>query len=311
MRRALIIVALASVLAGCGVGAGEEQGGAEITVTRDFGFERLGRGSRDSIPSGETVMRFLQRDFDVDTRFGGGFVDEINGVAAGREEGRQVDWFYYVNGIESGVGAAERRVQPDDRVWWDHHDWGTAMRIPAVVGSFPEPFKSGTGGKRLPVRIDCAKEAQRPCDEVAERLEEADVKRTAKAAIGQSAGAEVTRLLVGRWRDVRRDPTAQQIERGPKVSGVYARFDRAGDRLELLDARGRVARTLGAGAGLVAATRYADQQPTWVVTGTDDVGVAAAAAALQESLLRERFAVAIEEGRGVRLPLPPAGSTAR
>lgn len=308
MRRALLILALALPLAGCGVGAGEENGGATLTVTRDFGFERVGRAERDSVPGGETVMRLLQRDFDVDTRYGGGFVDEINGVAAGREEGRRVDWFYYVNGIESGAGAAERRVQDDDRVWWDHHDWGTAMRIPAVVGSFPEPFKSGTGGKRLPVRIDCAKDAQRPCDEVAERLEEADVTRTAKAAIGQSAGAEVTRLIVGRWRDVRRDPTAQQIERGPGTSGVYARFDRAGDRLELLDVEGRVARALGSGAGLVAATRYADQQPTWVVTGTDDVGVAAAAAALQENLLRDRFAVAIEEGRGVRLPVAPTGA---
>ena len=88
-------------------------------------------------------MRLLQRTFDVTTRFGGNFVQEIDGVSGGREAGRRVDWFYYVNGIESSMGAGERKLYPGDRVWWDHHDWETAMRVPAVVGAFPEPFRSG------------------------------------------------------------------------------------------------------------------------------------------------------------------------
>ena len=29
------------------------------------------------------------------------------------------------------------------------------MRIPAVIGAFPEPFKSGTAGKKLPIRLVC------------------------------------------------------------------------------------------------------------------------------------------------------------
>src|SRR6185437_12018962 len=31
-----------------------------------------------------------------------------------------------------------------------------AVRVPAVVGAFPEPFHFGSGGKRFPVRIECA-----------------------------------------------------------------------------------------------------------------------------------------------------------
>jgi hypothetical protein len=71
----------------------------------------------------------------------------------------------------------------------------------------------------------------------------------------------------------------------------------------LLDDRGRPGRTLGAGSGLVAATASGDQAPTWIVTGTDDVGVAAAAAAIDEDRLKDRFALAIEQGRGVDLPV--------
>jgi hypothetical protein len=44
-------------------------------------------------------------------------------------------------------------------------------------------------------------------------------------------------------------------------------------------------------------------QPRWLITGTDDVGVAAAAAALSEDQLHYHFALAIEAGRGVALPL--------
>ena len=50
------------VAAGCGLGAGDSQdGGATVTVTRDFGARELGTGSVDPIPGGETVMRMLQR----------------------------------------------------------------------------------------------------------------------------------------------------------------------------------------------------------------------------------------------------------
>jgi hypothetical protein len=256
-------------------------------------------------------MRLLQRKFEVQTRYGGGFVQEIDGVSGGRRSGRPVDWFFYVNGIEAGQGAAARRLVAGDRVWWDHHDWGAAMRIPAVVGSYPEPFLSAAGakGKRVPVRIDCGKGSQRECREVQTRLENAGVKVGGMSTIGSQADQGVLRVVVGRWAEVRRDPTARRIEGGPKVSGVYARPSTTGDRLDLLDPRGVTVHTLGPGSGLVAATSSLDQQPTWVVAGTDSVGVAAAAAALDENRLRDHFAVAIESGREIPLPLPVGGGT--
>jgi hypothetical protein len=310
VRRSLLLLVLALGLAGCGVGAGDAPSGpgTELTVSRDFGLEEMGNSTQKTIPAGETVMRLLQRKFEVQTRYGGGFVQEIDGVGGGRRNGRPVDWFFYVNGIEAASGAAARRLAPGDRVWWDHHDWGAAMRIPAVVGSYPEPFVSGSKGKRVPVRIDCGGSAQRACREVQQRLENAGVKVGGKSTIGSQAETGVLRLLVGRWAEVRRDPAARRIEGGPKVSGVYALPSAQGDRFELLDPRGTRVRTLGPGSGLVAATSFLDQQPTWIVAGTDDVGVAAAAAALDENRLRDHFAVAIESGREVPVPVPlPTG----
>jgi hypothetical protein len=309
-RGLLLVVAVLAALAaaGCGLGPGEQEparSGAQLVVTRDFGAEELGRSRLDSLPAGETVMRWLQRRFEVDTRYGGGFVQSIDGLAGGSENGRRHDWFFFVNGIESEVGAASRTVHAGDRVWWDHRDWSTAQRVPAVVGSFPEPFTSGIDGERLPVRIDCASSVDRECDEVERRLRDQGVVGVAKAGLGASSGIEILRIVVAPWSEARREPVAAQLERGPQASGVFARPAADGSEIELLDEAGEVRRTLGPGSGLVAAVRFGDQQPTWFVTGTDAAGVAAAAAALDEEVLHNSFAAAIEDGIAVPLPVRP------
>jgi hypothetical protein len=314
MRRPLAVLACLAAaalpVAGCGAGAGEQEAGeGSLTVTRDFGVESIGQARTAGVSESDTVMRLLQRDFEVETRFGGNFVQEIDGVAGGEERGRPVDWFYYVNGIEAGVGAGEQRVAPGDRIWWDHHDWRSAMRIPAVVGSFPAPFATPIDGRRLPVRLVCLDGAGGACDEVETRLQAAGIDDIARSVLEQSAGEEILRVLVGPWAQMRRDTAARKLESGPGASGVFARPDEAGERLELLDAEGRVERVLGPGGGLLAATSIEAQRPTWMVTGVDETGVAAAAAALTQEELQDHFAIAVEEGRTVPLPVPEPGST--
>jgi Domain of unknown function (DUF4430) len=309
MRRLVVLLVLLP-LAGCGFGSGASTGDVTLTVTRDFGAQALHEGiDQEKASEGDTVMRLLARKYDVQTRFGGGFVQEIDGVAGGRENGRRADWFYYVNGIEAPVGAAERRVAAGERVWWDHHEWDAAQRVPAVVGSFPEPFKSGSEGKRFPVRLVCAGgDDDRSCGEVQRRLQDAGVTSLSRATLEQSAGEEVLRVVVGRWADVRRDAVARRLERGPATSGVFARPNIGGDTITLLDSDAQPVRTLRAGAGLVAATSVQTQAPTWIVTGTDDVGVAAAAAAVTEERLEQHFALAVDAGQDVPLPVTGAGT---
>jgi hypothetical protein len=309
MKRLVLALCVLAAFAGCGFGEGATRGDVTLTVTRDFGGESLHEGvEEETATEGDTVMRLLQDRYEVDTRYGGGFVQEIDGIGGGRADGRRVDWFYYVNGIEAPLGAAERRVSAGERVWWDHHNWEAAQRIPAVVGSFPEPFATGLEGKRFPVRLVCAGDAERSCDEVTTRLEQSGVKAVPRAVLEQSPGEEVLRVLVGRWAEVRRDAVARRLERGPAATGVFARPTGAGDAIVLLNADGQPARTLRAGSGLVAATSVEGQAPTWIVTGTDDVGVAAAAAALTEERLEQHFAVAVEAGRDVPLPVTGPGS---
>lgn len=303
MTRSIALVVLCVALAGCGFGEGEPRdGGAELRITRDFGREELAAEAVETIREDQTVMRLLQSRHDVETRFGGKFVDEIDGV----EGGGTRDWSYYVNGIWSDRGAADRELEPGDVVQWDHHDWSATQRIAAIVGAYPEPFRSGTEGDRLPVRLECADAEDQACADVKDELT-AVGGRVSSAQLAASGGQELVRVLVGTWDELREVTTPRLIEEGPDASGVFARFTDGGERLELLDEDGDVARTAEAGTGLVAATALEEQAVVWVITGLDDAGVQAAAAALDPAALRNAFAVAATPDGPLKLPLAEDG----
>jgi len=146
MRRFLPILVASLVLAGCG---GSQATDATIWVTRDRGTEVV---LAKSVPSGLTAIQALARVADVDTSYGGRFVQAIEGVAG--DSSREKSWFYFVNGIEADRGAAEYRIRPGDVIWWDYRSWaGDSMRQPVVVGSFPEPFVHGYGGHVRPAVV--------------------------------------------------------------------------------------------------------------------------------------------------------------
>ena len=305
--RVVLCAALAAAVAltGCGAGAGDTPEEVRLTVTDDFGREQVLERTGPEVSGNDTVMRLLQRNAKVTTRYGGGFVQSIEGRSGGREGGRPVDWFYYVNGSLADKGATSVKVRPGERIWWDRRDWGAAMNVDAVVGSFPEPFVSGLDGERLPTRIDCDESAEAACDTIAGKLAGLGV-NAARARSGTGGAAESVRIIVGLWPGIRTDRAAFDLERGPKVSGVYARVSSDGRTISALDARGRPARELGPGTGLIAATKWNDEMPTWVITGTDQAGVDAAARAFDERALRNKYALAITGGRGVALPLESA-----
>jgi hypothetical protein len=304
LSASLAALAALCALAGCGLGAGSTPKDVQLTVTRDFGARVLYGARAPKVVGQETVMSLLRRNTSVSTRYGGGFVQGIDGLEGGTHAGAPWDWFYYVNGVEATKGAADATVHAGDRVWWDLHDWSQTEDVPAVVGSFPEPFLAGVGGKRYPVRVECPDPSAAACRKVLSRLRGIGVP-AALAAQSGGEGSEILRVLVGPLSAIGGDPGVKVIAQGPRSSGVYARFTGSGHELELLDADGHTARTLGAGAGLVAATRYREQAPVWVVTGNDVAGVERAANALDEASLRNRFALVLEaSGAKVALPIP-------
>lgn len=269
-----------------------------LTVTRDYGAAPVLPVVTDGASESDTVMRVLDRNTEISTRYGGGFVSAIDGVEAERAGGRSWDWFFYVNGVESPVGAASFALQGGEAIWWDYRDWSAASRVPAVVGSWPRPLDGGFEGEQHQVALEC-RGGGVACTVARGKLAEAGV----TPADGSPEGA--IRVLVGPWARLRDDPAAAQLEGGPQASGVFARFVPDGDTFQLqgLDEAGRPARAFGPDAGLVAATRRFEAPPVWIVSGATRRGALAAARLLGASHLRDRYAVATEGGGEAPLPL--------
>ena len=295
-----IAIASTIAIAGCGLGPRPGTSNVSLTVTRGFGSSSVAQLVESRPPGAETVMRLLERHFSLGTRYGGGFVESINGLS-GRSA--HLDWFYYVNGVEASQGAATTAVHRGDRIWWDLHYWISPQSSPAVVGSFPEPFLHGVGGRRLPTTIECAADTGAACKRVSSELAALGVP-AATQLIGTGSGTDSLAVVVGTWRDLRGEILSSLIEHGPAASGVYARFSGpGGSSLRLLGPHGEPVRTLGAGAGLVAATAQGSAEPTWVITGTDPAGVSAAAAAVTPAALHDHFALAVQGATRLALPL--------
>jgi Domain of unknown function (DUF4430) len=292
---ALLLAALAA--AGCGLGPGAGVGGVELTVTREFGsvpvLERSVQASESS-----TVMRVLEGNAKISTRYGGGYVQSIDGVEEAHRGGSPYDWFFYVDGVESPVGAADYALRGGERIWWDYRDWAATDHVPAVVGSWPAPFAHGYEGKPHPVTVGC-EGGGGACATVRAALRREGV----SVASGSPSGA--IRVLVGPWARLRSDPAAALVEAGPAESGVFADFARRGgvEQLQGLDPDGKVAVGFGSGAGLLAATRHYEGPPVWVVTGGTAAAVQAAAGLLNTKDLRDHYAVATVDGKETPLPV--------
>jgi hypothetical protein len=303
VKLAGVVVVLGAVLATLllgGLGIGAAPTAVQLLVTRNFGSEQLRSNGPLKASAHETVMSLLRAHDTIDTDSSGHIVEGIDDVSSGLRAGHQQNWFYYVNGVEAPKGASATGVNPGDHVWWDLHNWSQAEKVPAVVGSFPEPFLNGSEGRRWPVKIECASASGYACRTVIARLRALNVP-AAVAAIGSGGAPETLRVMVAPFGGLEA-ALAQGLEHGPHENGIYARFSANGSELALLNENGGVAQTLTAGAGLIAATRQGEEAPTWVITGTDNAGVELAARAFDETTLEHRFAVAIAPGATIALP---------
>ncbi len=142
IRRAFVALAVLILLAGCGGGAGEGEGTAQLWVTRDRGAELLVEAE---VEAGQTLMRALAAEADIETRYGGRYIQSVNGLEGSLGDRR--DWFWFVNGYEGDRSAASYRLRDGDVAWLDYRAWEREGEARVVVGAFPEPFLHGYEGK--------------------------------------------------------------------------------------------------------------------------------------------------------------------
>lgn len=212
----------------------------------------------------------------------------------------------YLNGLLPALGEAEL-AYPGDRVGWVPRDVADTGATPsAVVGLFPAPFTTRFTAKRrfYPVRIQCADVRSAACDATEQSLLEEDV-RVTTSNLSDQASRGVVRLVVGPWATIRgsfvqgRLGDALAIEQPGERNGYGVSIDAKGTAIEQGAVFGEAAGAAaprGPGTGLIFALRDSLGLPVWIVTGTDEAGVTAAASSLTKAALAGRVAAIIPAG---------------
>ncbi len=211
-------------------------------------------------------MSLLMRNATVTTRYGGGFVESIDGHSGGHEGGAAGRLVLLRQRRQAPKGAAETERAPGRprlvgpaRLEPDRRSAGRRRLLPGAVPA-RDRRQAAAGARGMRARRPAPPAARSPpvCAPPA--------CLRAVAALGP-AGEEpdTLRVLVGTWSQVSGDPGAQEARKRARARAACTRASRPpGGRIALLDAQGATVRTLTGSAGLIAATRYAEEEPVWV-----------------------------------------------
>ena len=291
-----------------------DAGQARIIVTRNFGRDLM-IDELIELGNETSAMDALRQVAEIETTYGDGFVEAINGVSSrydGKSSARN-DWFIYLNGIQSDVGALDYRLYPGDVEHWDFRDWRFHHFVPAIIGNFPEPFLHGYKDDVRPVLVvyqdDFTKEAETLAGHLLQ-LGVDDVVITEFDHLNDKDKESSNIILVG-------DMSYQPVEELNIIwerLGFYARF--AEGKLQVFDYQGEQAAEYAAGSGLIQATQNpwnpdgigACENVVWIVSGVDAQGVKSAIEALVNYDNEIRYACAVAVVEGETSKIPPVGA---
>jgi len=284
----------------------------KIIVTQDFGSELM-LDKSVTVSNGANAMDALKQVAEVETAYGGGFVNAINGIHSQHKGNNSAkkDWFIYVNGIQTNVGALDYTLHSGDIEHWDFHSWGLHQFIPASIGAFPEPFVHGYEGKARPTVVAYEDNWEKSAEDIASNLKQLGVESISSKSIRQLSEdnrKSCNLILVG---DMDCE-LISELNQAWKRLGFYVYFEEG--KLVRLDPEGEVAAKYKAGSGLIQATQSpwnpkgigACENVVWMVSGTDEAGVKNAVDALinHHAELQHAFAVVIADGEITNVPLP-------
>lgn len=256
---------------------------ARVLVTAEYGARPL---LDVRVEPGRSVMRSLRGATEVGTRYSGGFVSEMFGLRSDLDARR--DWFLFVNGLLSPVGAKDVTLEAGDETWWDFRDWGTLSDPWAVVGQWPHPFT-------------------RPAPAVSADAPLAEALRRSGAVLDDDCDAP-WRVRVGASDAIAAaDPAWRRALDDPTGVGLTASVD--GDVIVAMDADADERRVIPGARALIAAVptgSFPEDGVLLVVAGLDEAAAEAAAERLarEPEIVRGAYALVLD---GTGTPMGAAG----
>ncbi|SHK28968.1 DUF4430 domain-containing protein [Paramaledivibacter caminithermalis] len=301
----LIIITLS--LIGCSEKSASENGVVNVVVSKDFGKEKLEDKNIDILDD-VSVMEVMEENFDIETAYGGGFINAINGLKSGFtgvKDKRKTDWFYYVNGILAGVGAREYHLKPDDIVIWDYHDWSNNTYGSSIIGAYPMNFINGHADNVLKTEIIYEKNFEEESRKLLGFLKERGLKDIEIRELDeeQLEDGQINSIVIGRWNDVSKLSYINHIyENGDK----FGLFFKAEKSIQALNEKGDISKEYERGAIITSVIKeYGLTGTIWLITGNDDNFIKKAVKLLYEDpeKIRGAFSVIIIDDNIIDIPV--------
>jgi len=278
-----------------------------VIVTQDFGSELL-LDEPVVLDDGANALDALEKVATVETKYGGGFIEAINGIRSQYSQGKaKKDWFFYMNGMSANVGLMDYELYEGDVEHWDFHDWSFHAFVPATIGDFPQPFVGGYQGKNLPTIVVYDEGFRDAALDLAGELAKLGVQDVRAQAANElsSQDKEHSNLMLLGTEDL---DLISELNENRKL-GFCIHFEEG--RVVIYDSRGNKAR-YESECGLIQATQNpwnskgigACENVVWMVSGTSESQVQNAIGVLanDHEQFRYAYATVIVGGEVIRVP---------
>ncbi|WP_432408114.1 DUF4430 domain-containing protein [Wukongibacter sp. M2B1] len=302
----LLIISIL-ILMGCSEESVLEDAKVSVIISKDFGNEEL--ASKDIDLSQESsVMEIMESNFEIETAYGGGFVNGIDGLKSGftgAKDKKKLDWFYYVNGIVAEIGASEYDIKPNDLVIWDYHNWSKSINISSIIGAYPLNFTNGHGEGQLKTEILYSKDYDKEGKGLFEFLKEEGLESIESKGLSEEelANGEINSIVIGTWDEISKLNYIKNIyEKGKKV-GLF--FKLSEKNITGLNAKEEVSNVYEKGAVIASINKeYGLNGTMWLITGNDEASIKRAVKLLykQPEKIRGKFSVIVTEDEVVSIP---------
>ncbi|MCT4604659.1 MAG: DUF4430 domain-containing protein [Marinisporobacter sp.] len=303
----LLTLAMMCTFIGCGQEASAKNEKVEVIVSRDFGNDTLSKKDVD-FSKDISVMEVMEKDFDIETAYGGGFINGINGLKSeftGLKNKKKVDWFYYVNGILSEVGPEDYYLEPKDLVIWDYHNWDNNIYGSSMIGAYPINFVNGHDGNIYKTEIVTMKSYEKQGAILLDYLRKQGVKAIDHVNLenGNLQDVQINSIVIGSWKELKKKKYIKDFYENGNKCGFYFKLD---EGIKGLNNKGEVLKTYKKGAVITSVVKeYGGSASMWLVTGNDENCIKKATKLLYENpeKIKGKFSVIVTEKEIINIPI--------
>lgn len=277
-----------------------------VIISKDFGSERL-YDQEIGITGNMSVLEIMEENFAIETAYGGGFVNGIDGLKSGftgMKDKKKIDWFYYVNGILAEVGSDEYDLKPNDFIIWDYHPWNSTYGT-SIIGAYPMNFMNGHEGSPLQTEILYTKDYEREGQKLWQDLKKKGIHSITLEALNEEElkNGSIHSIVIGPWEDISQLPYIKEIYENKEKTGLFFNIH---TKLEALNDQGAVVKEYEKGAVIVSVCKeYGESGTLWMITGNDQECIQKAAELLYRhpEKIEGAFSVIVTKDEVLRIPI--------